>query len=172
MFSLKRISPQAIPAALAKAERYRLLNQPRMAESICLDVLAMEPRQVEALVTLLLCLTDQFSRPGYGIGLKEARDILPHLPEGYARDYYDGVIHERWGKALLSAHASGQAAVGWIRHAMDLFERAAGASPPGNDEAILHWNGCARLLTRLEASGSAAAEIEDEGGFRDDVPIS
>ena len=28
MFSLKPLSPSAIPAALAKAERYRLLNEP------------------------------------------------------------------------------------------------------------------------------------------------
>ena len=39
MFELERISIDAVPAALEKAERYRLLNEPLMAESICLDVL-------------------------------------------------------------------------------------------------------------------------------------
>jgi hypothetical protein len=38
MFELKRISREAIPAALAKAERYRLINDPSSAESICLDI--------------------------------------------------------------------------------------------------------------------------------------
>ena len=41
---LKRISQAALPAALAKAERYRLLNEPEQAESICRDVLAVEPK--------------------------------------------------------------------------------------------------------------------------------
>jgi len=170
MFDLKRISREAIPAALAKAERYRLINQPRMAESICLDILEIDPHHEEALVMLLLCLTDQFWRPGYGVGLKEAREVLSRLPEGYPRDYYDGMICERWGKTLLSGHSSSQAAVDWIRKAMTLFEKAMAKSPPGNDEAILHWNACARLITRLEASGSFAAEGEGETGFRDDVP--
>ncbi|HEV8375867.1 MAG TPA: hypothetical protein VGR38_06475 [Candidatus Polarisedimenticolia bacterium] len=168
MFELKKISRQGIPAALAKAERYRLINQPRMAESICLDILEVEPSHEEALAMLLLCLTDQFWRPGYGVGLKEARDLLSRFPEGYLRDYYEGVISERWGKSLLTGHSSANAAVDWIRQAMTQFEKALAKSPPGNDEAILHWNACARLITRLEASGSISAE--DEGGFRDDVP--
>ena len=43
MFDLKPLSKDAIPAALAKAERYRLLNEPGEAESICLDVLRIDP---------------------------------------------------------------------------------------------------------------------------------
>ena len=35
-FQLKTLSPEAVPRALAKAERYRLLNEPGEAESICL----------------------------------------------------------------------------------------------------------------------------------------
>ena len=42
-FTLKPISPEAIPEALQKAERYRLLNEPAQAESLCQDVLAVEP---------------------------------------------------------------------------------------------------------------------------------
>ncbi|MCI0656967.1 MAG: hypothetical protein L0170_07845 [Acidobacteria bacterium] len=171
MFELKRISREAIPAALAKAERYRLINQPRMAESICLDILQLDPGHPEALVMLLLCLTDQFWRPGYGVGLKEAREALSSLPEGYPRDYYDGVICERWGKTLLSGHSSVKAAVDWIRQAMTQFEKAQVKSPPGNDEAILHWNACARLIARIEKTGTAEAEGESESAFRDDVPL-
>jgi len=42
MFDLKPLSKNAIPAALAKAERYRLLNEPMQAASICEDVLRVE----------------------------------------------------------------------------------------------------------------------------------
>jgi len=43
-FELKTLSPESVPRALAKAERYRLLNEPVEAESICLDVLAVDPQ--------------------------------------------------------------------------------------------------------------------------------
>ena len=169
MFELKRISREAIPAALAKAERYRLINQPRMAESICLDILHLDPAHEEAVIMLLLCLTDQFARPGYGVGLKEANEALARVQGEYGKAYYDGLICERWGKALLSSRFSTGAALDWIRQAMNRFEKALANSPPGNDEAILHWNACARLITRIELSGNAA-DSESESAFRDDVP--
>jgi hypothetical protein len=40
---LKPLSVDAIPSALVNAERYRFLNEPGEAESICLDVLAVDP---------------------------------------------------------------------------------------------------------------------------------
>jgi len=48
MFELKRLSTAAIPAALVKAERYRLLNEPDEAQSICEDVLHADPDNFEA----------------------------------------------------------------------------------------------------------------------------
>jgi len=42
--NLKPITHQGIPAALEKAERYRLLNDSAAAESICLDVLDVDPK--------------------------------------------------------------------------------------------------------------------------------
>ena len=54
MFELKRLSEEAIPAALEKATRYRLLNEPAEAESICHDVLQIDPENQQALVVLLL----------------------------------------------------------------------------------------------------------------------
>ena len=167
---LKLISRKAIPAALAKAERYRLLGQPRMAESICRDVLTAEPSSPEALTTLLLCLTDQFVRPGSGVGVKEAMEVLALLPGDYEKLYYEGVIHERWGKALLSGRSSPSAALDWLRHASSLFEKAQAMRPPDDDESILHWNACARLIQRLEQAGAAESEFESEGAFRDEAP--
>jgi len=70
VFTLKLLHKEGIPAALDKAERYRLLNEPAEAESICLDVLAIEPDHQQALITLLLALTDQFEQ---GIADRQAR---------------------------------------------------------------------------------------------------
>ena len=57
MFELKPISTAAIPRAVAKAERYRLLNEPQEAESICRDVLRVDEDNQEVLTMLLLALT-------------------------------------------------------------------------------------------------------------------
>lgn len=48
-YKLKRISPAGISEAITKAELYRSLNEPEEAESICRDVLAIEPQHQLAL---------------------------------------------------------------------------------------------------------------------------
>src|SRR3982751_4462301 len=100
MFELKALHQDAIPAALEKAERYRLLNEPGAAESICLDVLAVEPDHQEALITLLLSITDQFDEDT-AAKVRRARAVVPRLTDGYKRAYYAGLIEERHAKALL-----------------------------------------------------------------------
>ena len=57
-FQLKKISSDGIPHAMEKAERYRLLNDPAQAESICLDVLVVDSDNQDALRCLILSLTD------------------------------------------------------------------------------------------------------------------
>ena len=106
MFELKALTKDAVPAALAKAERYRLLNEPAEAESICLDVLQVEPGNQEALVTRLLALTDQFV-DDLGRSYLEAEEILPRLAGEYDRLYYAGIISERRAKALASRNVPG-----------------------------------------------------------------
>src|SRR5436305_13913239 len=85
MFELKLLTREAIPAALEKAHRYRLLNEPEQAESICEDVLRLEPDNQEALVTLTLALTDRFDadRPA---SPDAARKLLPRLTGEYDRE--------------------------------------------------------------------------------------
>ena len=100
MFELKRLSDEAIPAALEKALRYRLLNQPAEAESICHDVLKIDPENQEALVVLLLALTDRFGK-GYTVGILQAEEVVSRLRDAYERAYYAGVICERRAKAQL-----------------------------------------------------------------------
>src|SRR5687767_10249621 len=100
MFELKPLSRDAIQPALARAERYRLLNEPAEAESICRDVLRVEPAHQQALVVLLLALTDQFGDHAPGAA-QEAEEIVRLLADGYEREYYAGIVRERRAKALL-----------------------------------------------------------------------
>ena len=147
MYELKRLSKEAVPRALEKAQHYRLLNEPTQAESICQDILAVEPDHQQALVVWLLALTDQFER---GLAVKEAREILPRLRDEYERAYYAGIICERQAKARLEhgGPGSGFAAYEWLREAMDWYHKAEAIRPAGNDDAMLRWNTCARALMR------------------------
>jgi hypothetical protein len=170
MFELKPISRDAIPAALEKADRYRLLNQPRQAQSICLDVLRIEPAHPRALTTLVLTITDQFGRAGYQAGLDEAREVLTRIEGAYEKAYYEGIVFERWGKSLLGGRVPAHVGTAWLRKAMSCFDEARPLAPTGNDEAILHWNACARLITRFEESAAHAEPSESDGGFMDEPP--
>ena len=152
MFELKPLSEQAIPDALKKAERYRLLNEPRQAESICRDILNVDADNSEALATLILSLTDQFIGPGAGPGtrrtMEEAWRLVAELPSEYERAYYAGIIAERRAKARLELGGprTGFIVYEGLREAMALYEKAEALSPEGNDDAILRWNTCARII--------------------------
>ena len=161
MFDLKPLSKDAIPKALEKADRYRLLNEPAEAESICLDILAAEPDNQRALVMLILALTDQFDRVDYSVGDPQFNDLVPRLRDEYERAYYAGVISERRAKASLRRQIHASAAYEWFREAMTWYEKAEALRPPGNDDAVLRWNTCARIFmhnTHLQPSGEETAE--------------
>jgi hypothetical protein len=149
MFELKPLSKDAIAGALAKAERYRLLNEAEEAESICLDVLAVEPENQQALTAMILAITDQFRDEVSG-NVTRAQALVPRLVDDYGRHYYAGIICERRAKAGL--HQRGlEPRTGihdWLVAAMRYYERAEQVRPPGNDDAILRWNACARTLMR------------------------
>src|SRR5947209_3840535 len=100
MFDLKPLHKDAIPAALEKAMRYRLLNEPAEAESICLDILHAEPDNQHALVTLLLALTDQFGR-NFAVSTTKAHELLALIRDPYEHAYYAGIISERQAKVQL-----------------------------------------------------------------------
>jgi len=146
-FQLKPISAAGVSEALERTERYRLLSEPSLAESICLDVLDVEPENQRALVTLLLALTDQF---GHAAAAGKARELLPRFKGDYEQRYYAGIIWERSAHAQLrkgAPNASFSAYEGFLQ-AMDCYERAIPLRPAGNDDAILRWNTCARVLMR------------------------
>ena len=146
-FQLKSLSPGAIPEALEKAHRYRLLNEPSQAESICLDILKVEPANQRALVTLLLARTDQFGTEASGAS---AREVLRNIEGEYERAYYAGIVAERSARVHMHQTAPGGAFKAYeeFMDAMDWYEKAESLRPAGNDDAILRWNTCARTLMR------------------------
>jgi hypothetical protein len=146
MYELKPLSKEAIPKALERADRYRLLNEPAEAESICLDILAAEPENQRALVTMILALTDQFGQQRFAVGEGRCEEFVRRLRDEYERAYYAGVVCERRGKAAFGRYMSGPIGYEAFREAMDWYEKAERIRPPGNDDAVLRWNTCARLL--------------------------
>ena len=99
---LKSISQSGIDEAISKAELYRYLNEPEETESICHDILAIEPAHQAALRLLAMAITDQFngsSTDRFG----EAQSNLRRLADRYEQLYYMGILHERRAKALLRA---------------------------------------------------------------------
>ncbi len=147
MSELKRLHKDAIPAALEKAERYRLLNEPGEAESICLDILHVDPENQHAIITLLLALTDRFEK-GYGVSDMQTKELLARLKSEYERAYYSGIVAERRAKMKLRQNTPDCRfqAYDLLRQAMNWFEKAEPLRPPGHDDAILRWNTCARII--------------------------
>jgi hypothetical protein len=146
MYELKKIKKTAVPRALDKVDQYRLLNDPVNAESICRDILSIEPDNQKALVKLILTLTDQFNM---GVTSQEAISFIPEIKDEYQREYYKGIICERQGKAMLSNNISFKHDVfEWFEEAMEAFEKADSLSPADNNEAILRWNSCVRTIER------------------------
>jgi len=159
MFELKPLSPAAVPAALAKAERYRLLNEPGQSQSICEDVLRTDPGNHEALVMLILALSDDFPQQ-QGQTAARARELVDQLPTEYERAYFGGLVAERRARALIERGGPGaRAGAEWLHEAMQAYERAEGLRPPDNDEARLRWNACARVFN---AQPSLLVGADDE----------
>jgi hypothetical protein len=142
------ISPGSIPRALERAMRYRLLNDPEQAESICLDILEVDPDNQEALVTLILALTDQFGDPDSPPSVAQAHEYVARLTSEYHRQYYTGIICERQARSMLPRRMGRTFAFEAFREAMMWFERAAANRPEDDDEALLRWNACVRTIRR------------------------
>lgn len=165
MTELKKISHEAIPRAVQKAERYRLLNQSWATESICLDILDVDAGNQQVLIMLLLALTDQFAAETYELA-RRAQALLGRITDPYQRAYYEGIIHERLAHAQL-AHSALQAeamAYESLRSAMDAFERAESLRAAGNDDSILRWNTCVRTMERLRMVEQAEGQYEPSFG--------
>ncbi len=142
---LKPISNAGIAEAISKAELYRYLNEPGEAESICRDILSLESDNQTALRLLGLAITDQFTGD-ISDRYAEAESIFRSLTEPYKRVYYLGILQERKAKAQLRAGRLPHTVLPIFEEAMNYFEQAEKIRPPNNDDAILRWNRCVRLL--------------------------
>ena len=160
-YALKRILPSGIDAALSKADKYRELNQPAEAESICRDVLAVDPHHQMALRVLGLALTDHFG-PSSGAQFAEAEAVFGRLRDPYERTFYTGIGLERRAKAQLAAGGPLYAVRPLFDHALALYAEAERLRPPGNDDPILRWNSCVRTLQGVPGLATAQHELTAE----------
>ena len=160
MFTLKPISHDSVDGALARAERYRLLNEPQEAESICRDILHIDPANREARVSLILALTDQMHQDKSAFS--NAASLISGFPSEYDRAYYSGIAWERRAKAY---HGASKGSAGdvydWLVKALHLFEEAERVRAAGNDDAILRWNACVRFLDRHKELQPKTEEIRE-----------
>jgi hypothetical protein len=149
MFELKTLHKEAVPAALERAKHYRLLNEAGAAESICLDILAVDPDNQEAVINLVLAMSDRFGRD-CAVGDTRVQDYLSQIKGDYEQAYYTGIVYEKRAKATLRNGAIGSESTAYdlFRNAMNWFEKAEAIHPTGNDDTILRWNGCARIIMR------------------------
>jgi hypothetical protein len=157
-YQLKRISKAGVVEAISKAELYRSLNEPEEAESICRDILTIEPQHQLAARLLGLALTDQFTGSGFD-RYSEAEDLFQRLKDPYEQFYYTGILYERRAKAQLAAGRPPRTVIELFDQALHSFAEAERIRPAGNDDAILRWNRCVRLL-QDQAYGREGSEQE------------
>jgi DNA-directed RNA polymerase subunit F len=159
----KQLHKEAIPAAIEKAKQYRLLNEPSAAQSICLDILEVDPDNQEALVIIILAMTDRLTRD-YSVGDSQIDTYLDKVSDEFQKAYYTGIVYERRAKAILKKGASGSEATVFelFRQAMEWFEKAESLSSEQDDNAILRYNHCLRLIN---ANGLAPQERSHDFDF-------
>jgi hypothetical protein len=174
MSELRAISVESIPRAIAKAERYRLLNEPRCAESICRDILSVDSENQDAIKIIILAITDQFSNFADRTGVRERKEevesLLGNLLDGYARRYYTGVMLERWGKGLLGVKCDSKTVLDVLEQAMVEYDAAHKLADLVNQDAVLRWNTCVRLIERYELKSKPQKPVVHIEAFDDEVP--
>jgi hypothetical protein len=161
MYTLKPISRDSVGGALAKAERYRLLNEPNEAVSICRDILEVDPANRDARISMILALTDELTHDQAAFSC--AMEAITGLESVYDRAYYSGIAWERRAKAYHDAGKPGSSGYvyDWLVRALELFEQAERVRPAGNDDAILRWNACVRFLERHKKLGPKTEDVRE-----------
>lgn len=160
---LKSLNGHDLDQAQRKAEKYRDLNQPDETDSICRDILAVNPQHQAALRSLGLSLTDRYDGDGMQLH-REALAVFGKLESAYERTYYAGIAWERYGKSQL-AQGIGPGAHHAFHRALHLFEEAEDLTEKENPDPILRWNRVVRELTthpllRFEEERSPESEMD------------
>ncbi len=156
MFELKPISLASIPKALIRAKHYRLLNEPWQAESICRDILKIQANHQQAILYLILAITDQFNSEKKSSYATEAKEFCTQLTSEYEQNYYRGIIEERLGKIHLTRNTPRANYIAYenYRNAMEFFQDAEAVHPEGNQDAILRWNACVRRIKEFNLTSA------------------
>lgn len=151
MFQLKLLSKESIPKAVTRAKHYRLLNEPRQAESICMDILSIEPDHQLAILILILAKTDRFGTEQRNL-VAEAKELCDRLSSKYEQQYYHGIVEERMGKAAIKRATPRVKYIAYehFRTAMEYYEAAEKIRPAGNQDAVLRWNSCVRGIEEFK----------------------
>lgn len=149
MHEFKKISSEFIDEALAKADKYRMLNHPKTSESICRDVLDIDPGNQNAITLLIIAITGQFSNSQKypGTRLKDAQVWIKELADEYKKEYFAGLVLERWAKSKVR-DLPGADLYEFFEEAMVHYDRAEKLAPHGDESAKLHYNFCIRFMDR------------------------
>ncbi len=152
MFDLKPLSKEAIPKAIDRAKQYRQLNQPWHAESICRDVYAVDPDHQQNLIILFLAITDQFVNEKNGKSMQDAEEIIDKLRDEYQRDYAHGIVYERQASSAIrrGGPRANYIAYYHILRALEYYEKSAKSHPDKNEESILRYNTCVRMIEEFD----------------------
>lgn len=155
MLQLKPLHKASIPKAIDKAAHYRLLNEPWQTESICRDILDVEPEHQPAILNLILALTDQFGQQKPSCQI-EAKELCRRLTNEYDKKYYRGLIEERTGKVAIRRTTPRARYIAYehYRNAMNFYEEAEKIHPEDNEDAVLRWNACARSIQEYKLKRS------------------
>lgn len=152
MLQFKHIPKESIPEAIAKAKHYRLLNEPWQAESICRDILRIEPNHQETLVILLLSITDQFDAHVCMTSIIEAKKLCKSMQSKYEKWFYKALVEECSGKASLKRDTprSEYIAYEYYSKAIEFYEKSEKNQPKGNLDCILRRNACIRAINKFK----------------------
>ena len=156
---LKRIAIDTVQRALDLAQRYRLLNEPEQAASICQDILDVDPDNVEAIRLLFLATTEQFGKRR-GTTYLDAEKVALRMSGEYEQTYHVGMACERWARVKLQEGAAASMVSDWLHKALSKYEKAEALRPSGNDDVLLRWNACARLIQRVPELSRVEADHE------------
>ncbi|NQZ54398.1 MAG: hypothetical protein HRT93_09130 [Piscirickettsiaceae bacterium] len=146
--NLHDIRISAVAQAIEKAKQYRSLLEPDIAESICLDVLNIDPDNQEVLIIYILALLDQISRSEKQTQIKTIERTIEKLTSQYQRYYYAGLLNERRARHLITQAMSHSFAYDYFIEALNFYQQAVDKCPEQNDEAILRWNSCIRTIEK------------------------
>jgi hypothetical protein len=147
---LHNIHSGAIESAIEKAEQYRSLLEPEIAESICLDILHIDPEQQQALIIYILSLTDQVNQMEKQSQIKAIQRSIDKLQGEYQRLYYTGLLNERRARFMMTQPMSQSFAYDYFYEALQAYHKARGIRPDDNDETILRWNSCIRTIEKYK----------------------